>query len=163
AAPEHVAIHRGAGNRARSEYAQTEQDDRRSPRARVLRHVIPSDAHEWPPYLFGFMVYVWGAPLRVPRGCPRHPRRAPRTFISPPPMVAARARRGASLRVPRPRPAFSGLPPVRRGGEDGPVRHGALRVPLRLLPGVRREDVPGRRLRGREEGRAGRGRPRGGP
>src|SRR5439155_1491522 len=76
---------------------------------------------------------------------------------------STRASPGAALRRIRPRRPPRRLPPVYGRLEDGPLRHGHLFLSLLLLPRLGREDVQGRRLRGREARHAGRGRPRGGP
>src|SRR6266480_4601722 len=76
---------------------------------------------------------------------------------------STRASPGAALRRIRPRRPPGRMPAVHGRGEDGPLRHGPLFLPLFLLSRLGREDVQGRRLRGREARHEGRGRPRGGP
>src|SRR3990170_4826262 len=95
-------------------------------------------------------------------GCrpPAFRRPRPAAKLYPPGSVRlGRATRGTSLWRLRQRCAPHRLPPVHGGREDGPLRHGPLFVPLLLLSGLRREDVHGRRVRGREAGPPGRGRP----
>src|SRR2546426_1006232 len=76
---------------------------------------------------------------------------------------STRAPRGASVRWVRPRQAPGRMPSVHGRIEDGPLCHGHLLVPLLLLPRLGREDVQGRRVRGREARHAGRRRPGGSP
>src|SRR5712692_82802 len=59
-----------------------------------------------------------------------------------------RAPRGETFRRIRSRLPSGRVPPVHGRLEDGPLRHGDLLLPLLLLPGVGREDVQGRRVRG---------------
>src|SRR3989440_7400932 len=96
----------------------------------------------------------WGRWFAPPRGG---------ECLSPFVGSSTRAPRAAALRRIRPRRPPGRMPAVHGRVQDGPLRHGHLFLPLFLLPRLGREDVQGRRLRGREARHAGRGRPRGGP
>src|SRR6266705_5171369 len=105
-------------------------------------------------------------PLRgtFPSPCPPvcSPLRRGGECLSPFVGSSTRATPGTALRRIRPRRPPGRMPAVHGRGEDGPLRHRHLLLPLLLLSRLGREDVQGRRLRGREARHAGRGRPRGG-